>query len=129
MLTTSCHCGAIKVQMARRPASITECNCSLCRRYGTRWAYYSRSSTRLTLKQGALVRYARGKSLYFGHCRTCGCVVLWEPIQSRGKKDRVGINLRLIDNPADLANIRVHRFDGARSWRTVEYCTLADPQW
>ncbi len=83
----------------------------------------------MTMKAGALERYARGTSLYFGHCRRCGCVVLWEPIQSSGDTDRIGINMRLIENPDDLANIRVHRFDGAKTWRTVKYCRLVEPQW
>lgn len=37
--------------------------------------------------------------------------------------------MRLIENPQDLANIQVHRFHGASSWRTVEYRKLVDSQW
>lgn len=44
MLKTSCHCGVVQVEVARRPTSLTECNCSICRRVGARWAYYSRKS-------------------------------------------------------------------------------------
>ncbi len=83
----------------------------------------------MSLRDGALERYSPGPSLYFQHCRTCGCVLLWEPIQASGAKDRIGINMRLIENPEDLANIRVHRFDGAKTWQTVKYCKLVDPQW
>jgi hypothetical protein len=129
MLTTSCHCGAVQIELARRPRSITECNCSLCRRYGARWAYYSRRSTRVISSKGALERYAPRSRLHFARCRTCGCVLLWQPIKARADADRVGINMRLIDRPEQLANARVHRFDGARTWRTVKYCTLLDPQW
>jgi len=40
-LSGSCHCGAVVVNVARRPRQLTDCNCSICRRYGTLWAYYS----------------------------------------------------------------------------------------
>ena len=34
MLVASCHCGAVKIQIPRRPRTLTDCNCSICRRYG-----------------------------------------------------------------------------------------------
>ena len=129
MLKTSCHCGAVKFEVARRPVAVTECNCSICRRYGTRWAYYRRKSTRLEAAAEALERYVRGRNLAFVRCRTCGCVVLWEPIRARGEADRIGVNMRLAEDPAQLAGIRVHRLDGAQSWRTAGYHTLTDPAW
>ena len=129
MLRTSCHCGAGQIQLARRPGRLTECNCSICRRYGARWAYCSRASTRLAATEGALERYERGGGLAFLRCRTCGCVVPWEPVTARGGRERIGVNMRLADDPAALANIQVRRFDGARTWRTAATCTLAEPEW
>jgi hypothetical protein len=129
MLRTSCHCGAVKVEVARRPNAITECNCSICRRYGARWAYYARKSTRITAAAKALKSYARGRRLYFDHCRRCGCVVLYRPIESVGAADRLGINMRLIEDPDTLKNIRVQRFDGAKSWTDVASCRLTQPWW
>ena len=41
MLTATCHCGAVGVDVPRRPRRLTSCNCSICRRYGTLWAYAS----------------------------------------------------------------------------------------
>lgn len=35
MLTASCHRGAVRVTVARRPPSITGCNGSICRHHGT----------------------------------------------------------------------------------------------
>ena len=40
MLTATCHCGAVRVDVPRKPRRLTSCNCSICRRYGTLWAYY-----------------------------------------------------------------------------------------
>jgi hypothetical protein len=37
MLYASCHCGAVLLEIARKPRQLTECNCSICRRYGGLW--------------------------------------------------------------------------------------------
>lgn len=129
MLRTSCHCGAISVEVMRRPAQITECNCSICRRYGARWAYYPRSSTKIAAPAGARAEYARGEDLHFDHCRRCGCVVLYKPIVSTGDSDRLGINMRLLEDPDALAGIKVRRFDGARSWKVAGSGILKQPGW
>jgi hypothetical protein len=34
-----CHCGSIRLEVDAPPSEVTECNCSLCRRYGVLWAY------------------------------------------------------------------------------------------
>ena len=39
MIAGSCHCGAVKIAVAEAPATVTSCNCSICRRLGTLWAY------------------------------------------------------------------------------------------
>ena len=129
MLSTSCHCGTVRVEVARRPRSITECNCSVCRRYGARWAYYSRKSTNILAPDSSLRSYKRGRVLHFDHCRRCGCVVLYRPVASRGATDRLGINLRLVEDPDALAGMKILRFDGAKTWRDVGTCTLKEPWW
>ena len=48
MLSTTCHCGAVAIQISRAPESVTDCNCSICRRYGTLWAYYDRKDVKIT---------------------------------------------------------------------------------
>ena len=47
MLTATCHCGALRIEVPRKPSSLTSCNCSICRRYGTLWAYYKASTVRV----------------------------------------------------------------------------------
>ena len=39
MIRASCHCGAVCLEIDAAPAEVTECNCSICRRYGGLWAY------------------------------------------------------------------------------------------
>ena len=65
MLIATCHCAAVKVEVPRRPRRLTECNCSICRRYGTLWAYYKFADTdfraiypnRLYVARGGLASY------------------------------------------------------------------------
>jgi hypothetical protein len=47
MIESSCHCGAVKLEIAVAPETVTECNCSICRRYGVLWAYYAPSQVRI----------------------------------------------------------------------------------
>ena len=47
MLTATCHCADLRVHIPRRPRTLTNCNCSICRRYGTLWAYYKADEVRI----------------------------------------------------------------------------------
>jgi hypothetical protein len=35
MTQASHHCGAIQIAIDRAPLEVTDCNCSICRRYAT----------------------------------------------------------------------------------------------
>lgn len=129
MLKISCHCGAVTMEVPRKPRTITECNCSICRRYGARWAYYLKKSVKITASKTGLQSYKRGKVLYFDRCRRCGCVMSWRLIQSNQPGDRMAINVRQPDNPDVLTNIKILRFDGAKTWSDVGTCTLKEPWW
>src|SRR5262245_65259433 len=75
MLTISCHCGAIRLEFARRPRKLTQCNCSICRRYGAIWAYYRRKSVQVACRRSALAVYSWGhKGRQFYRCKNCGSV-------------------------------------------------------
>jgi len=37
MIYASCHCGAVELEIDVAPQDITDCNCSICRRYGVLW--------------------------------------------------------------------------------------------
>ena len=116
MLTATCHCGAVKVQVPRRPRRLTECNCSICRRYGTHWAYYDAAEVCVIARRADLVAYAWGdKSLRFVRCKHCGCVTHWEPVE-RGARSRMGVNARNFE-PTELGAVRVRLLDGAKTWK------------
>jgi hypothetical protein len=78
MVEASCHCGAVRLECNAAPETVTDCNCSICRRYGVLWAYYSPAQVRLVAPNGATESYTWGKhSLEFHRCRACGCVTHW----------------------------------------------------
>jgi hypothetical protein len=117
MITTTCHCGAVAIQIPRAPATLTNCNCSICRRYGTLWAYYPADEVNVSAEPGATMAYAWGdESIRFVRCSTCGCVTHWEPIDP-GSESRVGVNARNF-HPDQLGAVRIRRLDGAE---TEEY--------
>jgi hypothetical protein len=110
MLTATCHCGAVRVTVPRKPRTVTDCNCSICRRYGVLWAYYDAAAVRVEAKPEALHRYSWGrKSQYFVRCATCGCVMCWQLISPN--PDRTGVNARNFE-PEVLRTIRVVPLDG-----------------
>jgi hypothetical protein len=113
MIEASCHCGAVKLEIQAAPEEVNDCNCSICRRYGALWAYYSPAQVRIVATQGATDRYLWGrKSLGFHRCQACGCVTHWAAVDEG--IDRMGVNARLMA-PGVLAAARLRRSDGPPS--------------
>jgi len=119
VLNGSCHCGAVHLQIVRRPRVLVACNCSICRRYAALWAYYRRSSVQVRAPRAVLCGYLWGdKTIRFCHCRTCGCVTHYESVQP-GNHARVGVNARMLP-PEMIAGARIRRFDGADTWKYLD---------
>ena len=119
MLSATCHCGAVGIELPQRPAAVTNCNCSICRRYGVLWAYYEVGAVRISGHPEHTEAYVWGdRMLQFVRCRHCGCVTHWEPLpgQSQG---RMAVNVRNFE-PEVLGDFRIRRFDGAQSWRFLD---------
>ena len=118
MLTATCHCGAVSVEVPRKPRRLTSCNCSICRRYGTLWAYYKASDVRVAGGR-ATNGYSWGdKSLRFVRCGKCGCVMHWEATDPT-VSNRMGVNARNFA-PAAIAGVRVRHLDGASTWKFLD---------
>src|SRR5262245_58550683 len=95
MIEASCHCGAVRFAVETEPDKVNDCNCSICRRYGTLWAYYNRSQVRLAAENGPTDVYMwGGRNLAFHRCRSCGCVTHWLLVDPAHK--RMGVNARLM---------------------------------
>jgi hypothetical protein len=115
MITASCHCGAVQLEIESAPATVTDCNCTICRRYGVLWAYYSPTKVSIS---GATDTYTCGdKMLAFHRCTNCGCVTHWAGFDA--SRDRMGVNARLME-PDVVAAVRVRHLDGAVTWEYLD---------
>jgi len=119
-LAGTCHCGAVTVAIPYRPRRMTSCNCSICRRYGTLWAYFPAVKVKVSPSRGATETYSWGKQhIDFVRCAICGCVVCWKATARALKKERMGVNMRNFD-PALIEGVRVRRLDGAKTWKFLD---------
>jgi hypothetical protein len=119
MIQASCHCGAVRLEIAQGPEQLTSCNCSICRRLGALWAYYHPNQVAFVAGAGTTASYVHGdRTLEFHHCRTCGCVTHWQSVKKEGA-ERMGVNARLME-PADIADVPIRRFDGASTWTYLD---------
>ena len=94
MIEANCHCGAVRLAIAQAPDEVTDCNCSLCRRYGVRWAYYPLAQVQVQADVPTDTYRWGDKAITFHPCHVCGCVTHWSSVNpARG---RTGINARLL---------------------------------
>ncbi len=56
MLKLTCLCGQVRIEVAKRPDFIHECNCTLCSKSGARWSYFHPSEVSV---EGATGKYSR----------------------------------------------------------------------
>ena len=119
LLEGSCHCGAVRLRLPTKPREGTRCNCSLCRRLGSVWAYYEFGSVQIEGHPQETEEYVQGdKTLRTVRCKTCGCVTHWEPLNPV-ENPRHGVNLNNFC-PQLLEQVNVRRFDGADTWKFIE---------
>ncbi|MDZ4866736.1 MAG: GFA family protein [Alphaproteobacteria bacterium] len=110
MIEASCHCGALRMEIATAPDTVTECACSICRKKGTLWAYYSPKDVRLIPAEGATQIYMWGdKMIEFHTCKTCGCTTHWAPADKT--HDRMAVNARLMA-PDVVAKAKLRKIAG-----------------
>lgn len=115
MIQSSCHCGQVKLEIAQAPSELTDCNCTICRRYGALWAYYPPSDVKVT---GTTDIYVRGeKMIEFHRCKACGCITHWTATNKT--HNRMGVNARMME-PKDLASARIFKLDGFDTWKRIE---------
>lgn len=118
MIETSCHCGAVRIEVPSAPETVKSCNCSICRRTGALLAYYSPREVRVIPPSGATDIYMWGdREIEFHRCKVCGNFTHWSGIDK--SLDRMGVNARLMA-PEILAAARVIKFDGADTWTVIE---------
>ena len=119
MIQASCHCGAVRIEIDLLPDTLTQCTCSICRRYGALWAYCSRDTARVVSGHDSETAYTWGDELIeFCHCNTCGCVTHYEDVEKL-EESRLAVNARMIA-PQETARLRIRTFDGADTWTYVD---------
>ncbi len=119
MLSTTCHCGDVRIEVPESPQAVTNCNCSLCRRVGALWAYYEVGTVRVFGHPEKTEAYVWGdKTLRTIRCRNCGCVTHWEPIEPK-PSEKHGVNIRNFE-PSQLGSFRIRLFDGADTWKFID---------
>ncbi|HUO89909.1 MAG TPA: GFA family protein [Rhizomicrobium sp.] len=111
MVEGSCHCGKVRIAIDTAPEEVTDCNCSICRRYGTLWAYYHPKHVHITEAVPADTYLWGTREILFHRCAECGCVTHWTAANDP-TWPRMGVNVRLMA-PEVLAAARVHHHDGA----------------
>ncbi len=95
MIRGSCHCGAVTFEVARKPEWLTECNCSICRRIGARWAHFPIEDVRISAAPDATNTYVQGdKKLAVHTCKQCGCTPYWQNLQPE-ENSRMAVNFRM----------------------------------
>lgn len=117
----SCHCGAVLLQMQRKPRQLTQCNCSICRRYGALWSYCQRKTIQVRAAKGHIKPYTwKDRRFEFFHCTNCGCVTHYERADRRADgSDMAAVNLRNIDDTSIVASLPIRLIDGDGSWKIL----------
>lgn len=119
MIFSTCHCGAVRIEIPGPPAVLVNCNCSICRRYGALWAQFDIGAVRIVGHPENTTVYIGGKrTLKTVRCRHCGCVTHWEPLELKDGA-MLGVNMRNFE--ADqVSSARIRQFDGAHTWTYLD---------
>jgi hypothetical protein len=118
MIDGKCACGAVTWRFDGVPEWATACNCTVCRRYGTLWAY-DYEGRKITVA-GKTSVYTRGdKEIGFHFCPTCGCVACWRGARpGKDRRRRIAVNVRLAE-PDSVAHLPIRHFEGLESWKDL----------
>lgn len=113
-MTGSCHCGAVQVTLASKPAFINLCDCSLCSKTGGAWGYFTQAQVEVS---GSTKPYRRADrerpACEMRFCPECGTTTHWI-LTEYFDADRVGVNMRIF-TPSQVAGIEARTLDG-RNW-------------
>lgn len=121
-MTATCLCGAVHVTIEARPDFIHDCNCSLCRKVGAAWGYYSAAAFSASGDTAAFMRRDKPNAGVAVHaCKTCGATThfaLSEAFKAANPEaDLVGVNMRLFA-PEDLEDVEL-RYPNGKDWDGV----------
>lgn len=109
----SCHCGAVKYNIQLNIERLLRCNCSICSKLGSLWAFGKKADMELTAGGlDSLSTYQFGaKKLTHNFCKNCGVETHADGIAPDGTPT-VGVNVRTLDD-MDLEGYEIFDYDGA----------------
>lgn len=118
-MTANCLCGAVSVKITCLPEFIYNCNCSLCRKSGGAWGYFSPSMVTTKGDTVAFLRHDKKNAVtQLQSCARCGTTTHWTFLKSFREQneamDLMGVNMRIF-NPDDLHGVEV-RFPDGNNW-------------
>lgn len=100
--TGSCHCKAVRFEVALDPAQATRCNCSICMKLGAMGCIVKPDAFRLLAGEENLAKYENrigGRRF----CKTCGVYCF-----SYGHLAEIG---------GDFVSVNVHTLDEVDAWQ------------
>ncbi|UIP28771.1 GFA family protein [Photobacterium sp. TLY01] len=119
MYQGQCHCGNVRLTIARLTETATRCNCSLCHRYGALWGYLTESEVAVQVGESGTEYYEHGdKCIHFHRCKRCGCVTHYSSAPASGS-DRLAVNYSMF-SAREIRPIRIRLFDGADTWQFID---------
>ena len=114
MIRAACHCTEVRLEIDEPPSWVNDCNCTLCRRYGALWAYYSPGKVKIVRGADATDTYVWGdRMLAFHRCKACGCVTHMTALDTDPPRI-YGINARMIPT-LDPASVRLQQTDNGHT--------------
>ncbi|MGF1748627.1 aldehyde-activating protein [Vibrio cionasavignyae] len=111
-MEVSCHCGNVKLTIVQKPTEITECDCSICRRYAALWGYFSPCDVTINTGAQGTTPYIWGdREVAFHHCNSCGCITHYVSTK-RCSIERTAVNMRMATSE-QLKGIALRKINGA----------------
>jgi ketosteroid isomerase-like protein len=112
MYQGTCHCERVRFEVTGDLGTVTECNCSMCRRKAYVHWIVPRDAFRLLAGEDAITTYRFNTGVAQHHfCRHCGVAGFYVP---RSHPDCIDVNVRCLPD-VDLDALPRRHFDG-RNW-------------
>ncbi|MEW5250475.1 GFA family protein [Microbulbifer sp. 2201CG32-9] len=112
MVHGKCHCGNVSLTIDKPSAEATQCNCSICSRYGAIWGYFQPAQVAVSIGEKGVSAYSHGdQCIRFISCSHCHCATHYHTTTTVSPA-RLAINYRMFDAEI-LEAIKIRYFDGA----------------